>query len=222
MKIFRNLTAMAVAAAALTIAAEARADSISFFLNQGECTGTCGAGTAPALISNSSAVEVVVTTTLGTIGDFTKATVEFIAPGTTTIDTPVFINVNGTYNTTYSASVVGNNNSVGGVTGSGSEDHFGTMTNGTGAVGGNNTITFTLTELGTNFWTSAASVLVATTGFGAAYGHGFEAVEGGNQFAGYYSATPLPATISLFTGGLGVFGFLARRKKRNAQALAAA
>jgi hypothetical protein len=36
------------------------------------------------------------------------------------------------------------------------------------------------------------------------------------------SATPLPATLPLFAGGLGFVGFLTRRKKRNAQALAAA
>ena len=35
------------------------------------------------------------------------------------------------------------------------------------------------------------------------------------------SATPLPATLPLFAGGLGFVGYLMRRKKRNAQALAA-
>ena len=34
-------------------------------------------------------------------------------------------------------------------------------------------------------------------------------------------ATPLPATLPLFAGGLGFVGYLTRRKKRNAQALAA-
>ena len=48
MKIVRNLTAMAAVAAALTIAAQARADIITFFLNQPECTGSCT--TAPPLI----------------------------------------------------------------------------------------------------------------------------------------------------------------------------
>ena len=41
MKILRTLTAMASAAAALTIAAQARADVIDFYLNQPECTGSC-------------------------------------------------------------------------------------------------------------------------------------------------------------------------------------
>ena len=73
---------------------------------------------------------------------------------------------------------------VGGVTGPGSEDHFGTMTNGTGSEGGFSTVTFTLTALGSNFWTDAADVLTPTTGYAAAYGHGFEAVTAA-QDAGY-------------------------------------
>ena len=36
------------------------------------------------------------------------------------------------------------------------------------------------------------------------------------------SATPLPATLPLFAGGLGLMGYLSRRKKRNASAPAAA
>ena len=35
------------------------------------------------------------------------------------------------------------------------------------------------------------------------------------------SATPLPAALPLFAGGLGVMGLLGRRRKRKAQALAA-
>ncbi|MGB6342256.1 MAG: PEP-CTERM sorting domain-containing protein [Xanthobacteraceae bacterium] len=35
------------------------------------------------------------------------------------------------------------------------------------------------------------------------------------------SATPLPATLPLFAGGLGAIGLLGWRKKRNAQAVAA-
>ncbi len=39
---------MAAVAAALTITAQARADTIvDYFLTQGECTGGCGVGTAP-------------------------------------------------------------------------------------------------------------------------------------------------------------------------------
>jgi hypothetical protein len=40
---------------------------------------------------------------------------------------------------------------------------------------------------------------------------------------GSFSATPLPATLPLFAGGLGFVGYLAKRRKQNAkQALAAA
>jgi hypothetical protein len=43
------------------------------------------------------------------------------------------------------------------------------------------------------------------------------------SFTAPVSATPLPATLPLFAGGLGVVGFLAKRRKRNAsRALAAA
>jgi hypothetical protein len=45
--------------------------------------------------------------------------------------------------------------------------------------------------------------------------------DGSVSSAGAYepelSATPLPATFPLFAGGLGVFGFISRRKKRNAE-----
>jgi hypothetical protein len=37
---------------------------------------------------------------------------------------------------------------------------------------------------------------------------------------GFVSPTPLPAALPLFAGGLGMVGFLARRKKRNALAAA--
>ena len=216
MKILRTLTAMAAAAAALTIAAQARADVIDFYLNQPECTGSCT--TVPPLIADSSAVEVIVTAT-GSLGDYTGATVEFKAPGTSTIDTPAYINVNGTWKTTYSASVVGDTSgNVGGVTGPGSEDHFGTMTNGTGSEGGFSTVTFTLTALGSNFWTDAADVLTPTTGYAAAYGHGFEAVTAA-QDAGY-STAPAPSIghglpgILAVAGVLFGAGFLERSRKR--------
>jgi len=38
----------------------------------------------------------------------------------------------------------------------------------------------------------------------------------GPNFEDNVAATPLPATLSLFAGGLGMVGFLARRRKRNA------
>jgi hypothetical protein len=214
MKIVRNLTAMAAVAAALTIAAQARADTIDFYLNQPECTGGCGSGTAPALISDSSAVEVFVDLLTST-----SATVEFVAPGTSKVDTPAYINVND-------GGVVGNVSATvsiaGGVTRNDpgqAEDHFGDMNTWTGAVQAA-TITFTLTALNSFSWTDAAAVLKSTTGYGAAYGQGFEAVTAG-QDAGYYAATPLPAALPLFATGLGAMGLLGWRRKRKAQALAA-
>ncbi len=45
----------------------------------------------------------------------------------------------------------------------------------------------------------------------------------GLTFTAAVTATPLPATLSLFAGGLGFVGFLAKRRKQNAkQAIAAA
>lgn len=92
MKILRTLTAMAAAAAALTIAAQARADVIDFYLNQPECTGSCT--TVPPLIADSSAVEVIVTAT-GSLGDYTGATVEFKAPGTALSTPPLTSTLTG-------------------------------------------------------------------------------------------------------------------------------
>ncbi len=198
----RSLTAMATVTAALTIAPQARADVIDFFLTQGECTGGCGAGTAPAPItaSNADAVEVIVTTTTGSAGDWTGATVEFLGvnDGATNIDTPAYINVNGTPSTDFTATV----SIAGGVTyGDQAEDHFGNMNVWTGAVK-SGTVTFTLTAADSYFWTNAADVLTPTTGYGAAYSHGFEAVTA-SQYAGYY--TPVPAPLI----GHGVPGILA-------------
>ena len=125
MKIARNLTAMAAVAAALTIAAQARADTIDFYLNQPECTGTCT--TVPPLISNSSAVHVIVS-----LLSSTSATVEFIAPSGN-VPGLAYINVND-------GGVVGNVTATvsipGGVTRSDpgqAEDHFGNMNTWTSA-----------------------------------------------------------------------------------------
>jgi hypothetical protein len=82
------------------------------------------------------------------------------------------------------------------------------------------TVTFTLTALNGFDWTNVASVLMATTGYGAAYGQGFDAVTAA-QYAGFISATPLPATLPLFASGFGALGLLGWRRKRKAQALAA-
>ena len=208
MKVVRNLTAMAAVVAALSIAAQARADTITFYLNQFECSGACGPGTAPPPISNSSAVEVIVNRLTST-----SATVELLAP-VGNIDTPAYINVND-------GGVVGNVSATvsiaGGVTRSDpgqAEDHFGNMNTWTGAVQAP-TVTFTLTALNGFSWTTAAAVLMATTGYGAAYSHGFEATTAA-QYAGYY--VPLPGALPLFATGLGALGLLGWRRKRKAHA----
>src|ERR1700690_782786 len=155
MKKLPCVMALAAMAAAMTIGSQARADTINFYLNQPECTGSCT--TVPALISNASAVEVIVDLLTST-----SATVELIAPSGN-IDTPAYINVHdgGTVgNVTATVSIAG------GVTRSDpgqAEDHFGNMNTWTGAVQAP-TVTFTLTALNGFDWTNAASVLMATTG----------------------------------------------------------
>ena len=221
MKISRNLTAVAAVAAALTIGAQARAATITFYLNQFECSGTCGPGTAPAPISNASAVQVVVNLLTST-----SATVEFIAPSGN-IDTPAYINVNdggtvGNVTATYTEGTIVNPTLFNGGNATRSdpgqaEDHFGNMNTWTGAVQ-DPTVTFTLTAHNGFTWADPTSVLMLTTGFGAAYSHGFEAVTAA-QYAGAYT-TPLPAALPLFATGLGGLGLFGWRKKRKARASA--
>ena len=222
MKIHRNLITMAAVAAALTIAAQARAapiDTTSFFLNQPECTGTCTI--IPGLIPNTSAVEVTINLLTST-----TATVVFQNPTSGNIGAPVLLNVSGAFQASSTeplapSSPCGGNGFATPVGCSpGSEDHFGTMSLETGAVGAN-TITINLIAEGSNSWASALAVLHPTTGFAAAYGHGFEAVvatgSNGVQDAGF--ATPLPAALPLFATGIGGLGLLGWRRKRKAQAV---
>ena len=193
---------------ALTLTAQARADSVTFYLNQFECTGSCA--TKPALIPNSSSVRIDVNRASGT-----NATVSFTAPSGN-INTPAYINVKD-------GGVVGNVTATvyiaRGVTRSDpgqAEDHFGNMNTWTGAVQAP-VVTFTLTAQNGFAWATAASVLMLTTGFASVYGHGFMAVTAA-QYAGAYIATPLPAALPLFTSGLGALGLLAWRRKRKALA----
>ncbi len=176
------LGVLAVSGLMFAMGSSARADVIDFYLTQGECTGTCGAGTAPTPISDSSAVEVMVNLTSST-----SATVEFEAPCDPTcgtIDTPVYVKVNST---DFSATT----NLPGGVVGSGSEDHYGTFNLGTAANENYEDVYLYLTDLGGQTWTDAAEVLTPTTNYGSAYSQGFEAVEGGG-LSTLATTSPLP------------------------------
>jgi hypothetical protein len=221
MKIVRNLTAMAAVATALTISAQARADTINFLLSSVEGGGT-----------NSNPVEVVVSTwttsaytTLAT-GSSIYATVEFEGPGGANIPAPVGINVNGSANKTTGTYFASSTEGLGGgnpcgfgeansCTG-GNTNSAGSFNTETGSAG-HPTVTIDVTAANGNTWTDAADVLVGNV-------DGWEAADnmgGTPQDLGKY-VTPLPAALPLFTSGLGVMGLFGWRRKRKASAALAA
>jgi hypothetical protein len=214
MNVVRNLTAVAAVAATLTIAAQARANTIDFFLAtaEGSTTTTPTMGGSPA---TDPQVEVIVDELTNT-----TATVEFeISSGT--FKAPVGINVNGFFDVT---GITGSGNGNGqslpcgygqtSTCGAGGTSHAGSFNFETSAVNGG-TITIDLTAENGTTWANALSVLTPNS-------NGWEAADNmasSPQDLGY--ATPLPGALPLFgsaLGGLGLFGW---RRKRKAQALAA-
>ena len=202
MQVVRNLTAMAAVMVTLTIAGQARSATLDFWLTQGECTGTCGAGTAPTPISDSLAAEGVIN-----LISSTSATVTFTPPSGAKIDTPVYINLNNggsTANVGVTLNIPGGTGFYSDTNGGQAEDHFGNMD--LGSAGGfticatgctATSLVFTLTAENGFSWANVASVLMATTGYGAAYSQGFDAVEASfvesgvpnTQYAGFFTST---------------------------------
>jgi CHRD domain len=65
---------------------------------------------------------------------------------------------------------------------------------------------------------TAFAVLLAGLNADEAYLNIHSTTFPGGEIRGFLAATPIPAALPLFAGGLGLMGFLARRRKRNAVA----
>jgi hypothetical protein len=209
MKTYRNMITVATAVAALTIAAQARADTMSFFLTTQE--------TGP-LLAQSSAVEVTVQTTSST-----TAIVTFRPPnGTTNVVPPVEINVNGAFEAISTEGLAPTSpcfgNGASGTAcapGGGGAATFGTMSLETGSSNHPSVTIDLIAENGNSFADAAAVLTPDSKGFEAVVTNGT-----GDQDGGSLSATPLPAAFPLFASGLGALGLLGWRRKRTARSVA--
>ena len=139
----------ALAPVAMVFAQPASADTVTFFLNTPECTGTCS--TLPTSIANNLSIRSSINRT-----DLTHATVTFTPPGSpgpTSISAPVAINVNGAYSATGTDPLAPTDpcGSSAPKCAAGGTNHLGVFTTETG--GGNKTsIVITLTAVGGNTW----------------------------------------------------------------------
>jgi hypothetical protein len=215
MKIRGSLIAMAAVALALTIDAQARADTV-FQLTTPE-GGPIGS------LSTSAAVTVDVALLSSTIATVTFTNCTAAGCGTS-IGTPAEINVSGAFlaSTALPGGFAGGQMTCGGngftganpCGGGDGASFFGTMNVETSGVG-EQSFVINLTAEGGNTWASSAAVLTPDSkGFEALVNKGSNGVQDGGF------STPLPAALPLFATGLGGLGLLGWRRKRKAQAVA--